>query len=184
MINPSAPTPARRRWTIGLLALGIVAWGWFEWRSSELHGHGLGPVRWILIAAAAALSFVPAVRRGVTAALDRVRSPSPKSLEWATLGVAFAATAYFVFTAFHQDRDLFPKTHDEGSYVIGLRMLARGRLWMPQHPLADFFDTFYVITRPVYASLYFPGTALLYAAGDWLQWPTWVMPVLAAGAVV
>ena len=28
----------------------------------------------------------------------------------------------------NQDRDLFPKTHDEGSYVIGIRMLARGRL--------------------------------------------------------
>ena len=72
------------------------------------------------------------------------------------------ATAYFVFTAFYQDRDLFPKTHDEGSYLLGMRMLATGRLWMPRHELADFFDTFYVLNEPVYASLYFPGTALMY----------------------
>jgi hypothetical protein len=184
MPDAPPPTAARRTQTLILLAIGVVLWAWFEWRSSQLHGHGLGPVRWILIALAVAVSFLPSVRRVVVLTLNRLRCPSPKSVEWATLAVAVASTAYFVFTAFHQDRDLFPKTHDEGSYVIGLRMLARGRLWMPQHPLADFFDTFYVLVRPVYASLYFPGTALLYAPSDWLQWPTWIMPVVAAGAVV
>lgn len=171
-------------WTSVLLGLGVVTWCWVEYRAAIMHGHGLGPLRIILIATAAALALVPRVRRTVTALLDRLRHPSPRAQEWATFGVSAAATCYFVFTAFLQDRDLFPKTHDEGSYVIGLRMLARGRLWMPQHELADFFDTFYVITKPVYASLYFPGTALLYAPSDWLGWPTWVMPVIAAGAVV
>ena len=167
-----------------LLGVGAALWAWAEYRAAHLHGHGLGPVRWLLIVAAVALAFVPAVRRAVLAVVARVRAPSPRSLERAAVGVALAATCYFVFTAFLQDRDLFPKTHDEGSYVIGLRMLARGRLWMPQHPLADFFDTFYVLVRPVYASLYFPGTALMYAPSDWFGWPTWVLPVLAAGAVV
>jgi hypothetical protein len=173
-----------RAWTVALLAVGVVLWWWVERRAAVLHGHGLGPVRWTMVGCAAALALVPAVRRVVLAALERVRNPSPKALEWASVGIGVAAAAYFVFTAFYQDRDLFPKTHDEGSYVIGLRMLARGRLWMPPHPLADFFDTFYVLVRPVYASLYFPGTALLYAPTDWLHWPTWVMPVAAAGAVV
>src|SRR3954467_10029879 len=174
----------RQLWTLVLLGAGLLLWGWVEYRAAKLHGHGLGPGRWALLALTAVLSLLPGIPQRMTRVLDRVRNPSPRALDWATIAISLGATAYFVFTAFNQDRDLFPKTHDEGSYVIGLRMLARGRLWMPQHPLADFFDTFYVITRPVYASLYFPGTALLYAAGDWLQWPTWGMPVLAAGAVV
>src|SRR5205814_1552979 len=63
-------------------------------------------------------------------------------------------------------------------------MLLHGRLWMPQHPLADFFDSFHLITRPVYASKYFPGTAMVYAPGLALHLPYWLMPALAAGAVV
>ena len=184
MTDNHPPTAGRPRRTIALLAAGVALWAWVEWRASVLHGHGLGPVRWAVVVAAAALAWMPAVRRGVAAAAGRVRDPSPRARERTALAVALAATCYFAFTAFHQGRDLFPKTHDEGSYVIGMRMLARGRLWMPRHELADFFDTFYVIVRPVYASLYFPGTALMYAPSDWLDWPTWVMPVLAAGAVV
>jgi hypothetical protein len=84
-----------------------------------------------------------------------VTRPSEPSSGTALL-VGVVATAYFVFTAFHQDRDLFPKTHDESSYLLGMQMLAHGRLWMPKHPLADFFETFYVIVDPVYASKYFP----------------------------
>lgn len=175
---------SRQVWTVLLLGLGAALWLWVEYRAEALHGHGLGPVRWLLIGTAAAAGWFPGIRRVVVGALHRIRNPLPRALERATVAIGFAAACYFVFTAFYQDRDLFPKTHDEGSYIIGLRMLARGRLWMPQHPLADFFDTFYVLVRPVYASLYFPGTALLSVPGDWLGWPTWVIPVLAAGAVV
>ena len=175
---------SRRLKVLAALAAGLGLWVWVEYRAAALHGHGLGPVRWILLLLAGALPMLPGVRRRVVALLDRVRHPSHRALEWATFGIAAGSTCYFVFTAFLQDRDLFPKTHDEGSYVIGMRMLARGRLWMPQHELADFFDTFYVLVKPVYASLYFPGTALLYAPTDWLQWPTWLMPVVVAGAVV
>lgn len=175
---------SRQVWIIVLLGVGVAMWLWVERRAAVLHGHGLGPVRWLLSGAAAAAACLPAVRRAINHSLDRIREPSPQALERATVAISFAAACYFVFTAIYQGRDLFPKTHDEGSYVIGLRMLARGRLWMPQHLLADFFDTFYVLVRPVYASLYFPGTALLNVPGHWLGWPTWVMPVLMAGAVV
>src|SRR2546421_5439332 len=63
-------------------------------------------------------------------------------------------------------------------------MVARGRLWMPQHTLADFFDSFHILVRPVYASIYFPGTAILNAPGVWLRLPTWVIPIGAAGLAV
>src|SRR5207249_2836245 len=61
---------------------------------------------------------------------------------------------------------------------------ARGRLWMPPHPLADFFETFFVLTRPVYAPIYFPGTALMYVPTVWLKLPYWLMPAVVSGATV
>ena len=163
---------------IALLACGAALW--FAIGS----GKGMGPVRWILLAAAVAVGVLPPVRRRVCAVLDRVRHPSQAAMERTALLVGVLATVYFTFTAFHQDRDLFPKTHDEGSYLLGVRMLAAGRLWIPRHELADFFDTFYVLVEPVYASIYFPGTALMYAPSVWAGWPTWALPVVATGAIV
>src|SRR6185369_8666572 len=41
-----------------------------------------------------------------------------------------------------------------------------------------------LIATPVYASIYFPGAAMLYAPGIWLHLPHWVIPLLASGAVI
>src|SRR5688500_12797812 len=124
---------ARPAAVVALLACGVALWVVIG------DGRGLGPVRWAALAVAIVVGAVPAVRRRVIAMLDRVRHPSPWAVERTALLVGVVATSYFTFTAFHQDRDLFPKTHDEGSYLLGMQMLARGRLWMPRHPLADFF---------------------------------------------
>jgi hypothetical protein len=147
-------------------------------------GRGIGTVRWGIILLSAAVAAVPSVSRTIAAVLDRLRHPSRKAVRWATILIALAAASYFTLSAFLQDRDFYPKTHDDSSYLIQMQMLAHGRLWMPAHPLADFVDSFYLIVRPVYASQYFPGTALMYVPTIWLHLGTWVMPVLAAGAVV
>ena len=63
-------------------------------------------------------------------------------------------------------------------------MLAHGRLWMPALPLPDFFDTFYVLVRPVYAAQSFPGAALLNVPGVWLGLQSWVMPLVVASVCV
>src|SRR5215210_7969441 len=63
-------------------------------------------------------------------------------------------------------------------------MLAHGRLWMPRHPLADFFESFYLIVKPVYCSIYFPGTALMFAPMEWVGWPAWILPVVFSGAAM
>jgi hypothetical protein len=63
-------------------------------------------------------------------------------------------------------------------------MLIQSRLWMPQHPLADFFESFHLLVKPVYASKYFPGTALLFAPGLAMELPYWLLPAITAGAVV
>jgi hypothetical protein len=96
--------------------------------------------------------------------------------------VAVGSAAYFAFAANRQNRDFFPKTLDDQAYVIQARMLAQGKLWMPQHECADFFDSFHMLSRPKYASAYFPGTALLYAPLIWLGLPVWVGPVIGAVA--
>lgn len=169
---------ARRVRIIALLLLGAALW------FAIGNGRGIGTTRAIIVAGAFALGLIPTFARMIARGLDRLRNPSPRTIELTTLIIGIAATSYFVFTAFHQQRDLFPKTHDEGSYLLGMQMLAHGRLWMPRHELADFFDTFYVIVNPVYASLYFPGTALMYAPSIWLNWPTWILPVVASGIIV
>ncbi len=51
-------------------------------------------------------------------------------------------------------------------------------------PLAEFFESFQLIATPVYGSVYFPGSAMLYAPGVWLHLPHWVIPLLASAGVV
>jgi hypothetical protein len=174
-----APQPAGRPIGVAvLLALGIGVW------IATGGGRGIGGVRWAIILCSAAMAFFPAVASGIESLLTKIRHPSSRAAGLASVVIAAVAAGYFILTAVLQDRDLFPKTHDDCSYLIQMQMLARGRLWMPALPLADFFDSFYLIVRPVYASQYFPGTALLYVPMIWLHLPTWVMPVMAAGAVV
>lgn len=128
--------------------------------------------------------MLPPVARLIHSALERIRHPSSRAWGLATVLVGILSTGYFIATAFLQGRDLFPKTHDECSYFLQVQMLAHGRLWMPPHPLADFFDSFYILVRPVYCSIYFPGTALMLAPTVWLHLPPWLMPALVSGAAV
>ncbi|HET6249671.1 MAG TPA: glycosyltransferase family 39 protein [Tepidisphaeraceae bacterium] len=164
--------------TIFLGAIGVLGWMVIG------PGRGIGNIRWCLIATAGIIACIPHVARAIFAGLDRLRNPSPSNLNRATLLVGVVSAGYFVLTAFNQGRDMFPKTHDDCSYLIGMQILAHGRLWEPALPLPDFFDSFYLLVRPVYCSLYFPGTALLYVPTIWLHLPTWLMPALASGAVV
>ena len=161
-----------------LLIVGVLLWLAFG------VGSGIGLFRWLVIVGAIGIALVPPINRRVRAALEWLRRPSPKALGWATILIGITAACYFVLTAFLQDRDLFPRTHDECSYYLGVQMLARGRLWMPPHPLGDFFESFYILTKPVYCSIYFPGTALMFAPTVWLHLPTWAMPALVSGAAV
>src|SRR5215211_6859342 len=117
-------------------------------------------------------------RRGV---LELLRNPSPRGKLYAFVGVSVLSALYLTCSTIWNERDLLPKSHDENSYAIQTQMLARGRLWMPQHELADFFESFQMLARPVYASIYFPGSALMYVPGVWLGLPPWVMPVIVSG---
>ena len=144
----------------------------------------LAPWRWIVTGSAALIALLPPVQIAGRRLGQWLRSPSVKTRAILGFTIAAAASLYFLLTAINQDRDFFPKTHDECSYLIQMRMLANGHLWMPRHELADFFDSFYLLTKPVYASMYFPGTAFMFVPSIWLHWPTWLIPLLVAGAIV
>ncbi len=137
-----------------IVILGVV--GAILWLAIGA-GRGIGTTRWILIALGAIVAGIGPVARIVVAGLDRIRHPSRRAANISAVLIWLGAAGYFIVTAILQGRDLFPKTHDDCSYAIGMQMMARFRLWMPAHPLADFFDSFYIVVRPVYCSLYFPA---------------------------
>lgn len=137
-----------------------------------------------LLLVTAVLTAVPPVSRRVAGWLDALRQPSPRARAIVALLIVPLAATLLYFTATFQDRLRFPATHDERMYVLQARMLAEGRLWMRPHPAADSFETVYVIVRPVYAAMYFPGAAMAYAAGMLLHVPLIAIPLVIAGGVV
>ncbi len=83
------------------------------------------------------LLLVPVVRRIVLEGLGVVESKVQGHIGLTALIVAVLGAAYLALTAIHQDRFLQPHWHDELSYVIQMRMLAQGKLWMPAHPVSQ-----------------------------------------------
>ena len=137
-----------------------------------------------LVMLAALAAFVPTWNRLLFRLVERVRRPSPAARAVTTSLIWAFAFAYLLLTARSQHRDMFPRLHDECSYTIQARMLSQGRLWQPQHELSDFFETFHFLCKPVYASIYFPGAALMNVPGIWMRLPSWFMPVVLAALVV
>ncbi len=99
------------------------------------------------------------------------------------LCVALASSAYLYGVALTNDRPLVPRLLDEKTYTVQSRMMANGMLWRPAHPKAEFFETFYIFDRPLYAPKYFPGTAMMYVPGVWIGFPDWVTSLGIAGAI-
>jgi len=59
-----------------------------------------------------------------------------------------------------------PRIHDEFSYTVMADTFSQGRLAGSKPPLPEFFDSFHVLVRPVYASKYFPAQGLFLALGQ------------------
>jgi hypothetical protein len=135
---------------------------------------------WLLLGALIA-ALIPPVRRGVDWLWGRMAHPSlPARL--LTAAVIAIAAAFFLYWCMRYERiAIHPKVHDEFSYLIQARMLSHGRLFMPVHPCARFFDTFYLIVQPVYASMYFPGAAMMMAPTFWLGVPYFLAPLAESG---
>src|SRR5207237_332268 len=113
----------------------------------------------------------------------RVRHPSRRAARIIAVCICIGSTLYLIADAQLEHRSFTLKYQDEFSYSIQTNMLAHGRLWMPAHPLPEFFDSFQFLATPIYGSIYFPGASLMYAPGAWLDLPRWLVPVLLSGIV-
>ena len=94
------------------------------------------------------------------------RNPTAAKRRFITLLVFLTTSLYLALTALRQHRDFGFRVQDEMMYLVQVQMLARGHLTLPPHPMADFFQTFYLFTKPVYASMYFPGASMMFVPAE------------------
>jgi hypothetical protein len=161
-----------------LAVLGVQAW------LLILNAYWGNNVHVTILAVALFIGVIPQVHRPIWRILRRLRRPSPRARALTALAIVVAEAVYLFHSALTGRRDLIPTMHDEFQFLLQARMVAHGRLWMPPHPLADFFDTFYVLVTPKYAPQSFPGTAILYAPSIWLGIAGWKWSIGLAAITV
>jgi hypothetical protein len=170
-----------------LLALGMALYlfaitAWFSGERKQLVRDVLIPIGIVAVISWAMTQARWADR--INGWLDRWRTPSVRERRIRALLLALIATAYLGLTALRQHRDFSLRVQDEMMYLVQVQALASGHLYLPSHPMADFFQTFYLFTRPVYSSMYFPGASLMFVPAVWLHAPLWSVSLLFCGLVV
>ncbi len=168
MSTEKIASPRGGQWIVALLlVVGVQFWliaGHDDW------GRNYQVDLVVVVFAAAA---VGPVRRRIFLGIEKLRRPTAAGRMWTAVGVGLGAAALLYWTAIYDHRSFEPHVHDEFVYQIAAHQLAIGRLWMPRHPLADFFESMHLVIDRVYAERYYPGTAMTLAPAVWLGLPTW-----------
>ncbi len=178
---PQLNQPTSLRFGIAIaLLIGVLLW-WFFGRREPAPQY-----TFIVMGIAIAVGLLPPVSGAFARVAEKLRRPSPRASWLAALVIAILSGVFLYAIAIDQQTDLILKFQDEHAYMLQMRMLAQGRLWMDPlpPPLADSLDTFFVLTSPKYSPIYFPGAALLYVPTIWLNLPFWVMPLMVASMTV
>ena len=74
-----------------------------------------------------------------------------------------------------------PANYDEFSHLLVADTLLHGRLANPAHPMARFFETFFVLQEPTYSSIYPLGLGFSLAVGKLLFGLPWAGVLLTTG---
>jgi 4-amino-4-deoxy-L-arabinose transferase-like glycosyltransferase len=176
----NGPADGTSRWRRPIVpalgALGVLAWIML----GRSRFGGVGSLIGLGIAVVVAVIWLRLISQGSAAhrLVEKLREPVLKTRLMIAGILSVLAAIYFLQTAVTQGRQFGPVLHDEHCYIIQTRMLAQDRLWMPRHELADFFDSFHLITDRVYASKYGPGTAIFGVPAIWAGLEPWITPLI------
>jgi hypothetical protein len=161
------------KWQIHLIPAAVaVAAAWYVFQTDAT---ATPAFLYYFVAAGLIAIMFPQARQALSGVALLIQKGYDKSALGMSIAVTLLAATYLVGTGWALGRQFTLGWHDEFSYALQARLFASGYLSLPTHPHWESFDTFHVLSKPVYQSMYFAGTGLAYVPFVWLGLPAWVL---------